>query len=134
MTAYKIWQDYKFFGIGLNNFKYVCDKENKYDKFHKFVPCASHPHNFYIQALVETGVIGLILFISFIISIILTILKSNQYKVYKIVFLISIIVIFWPIMSTGSFLKNWHMCIICFILGICVSDINRKKLKNISFI
>ena len=50
------------FGIGLNNFTEVC-KSDKFVKTLKGIGCVTHPHNFYLQWLVETGPIGLFLFI-----------------------------------------------------------------------
>ena len=134
LTAIKMWQDNKIFGIGLNNYKFVCDNEKKYKKFHPNYGCASHPHNFFIQALVESGFIGLSIFMILVLSFFVTIKKSNQNIIYKILFAITLLTIFWPIMSTGSFLKNWHMCIISFILGICLSDYNRNKIKNLKYL
>ena len=127
LTATKIWMDNKFFGIGLNNFTSVCKNELQYNKFHPNFPCTTHPHNFYIQALVESGIIGLILFSLLICSFIVTIINSKQDINYKLIFVVSLIVVFWPIMSTGSFLKNWHMTTVSYLVGICLT--NPKKIK-----
>ena len=63
-TAYNIFLDNKFFGIGNKMFRIVC-KDQKY-KTNKH-GCSTHPHNYYIQVLSENGLIGfsfvLILFI-----------------------------------------------------------------------
>ena len=40
---------------------------------------------------------------------------------------ISLIVLFWPIMSTGSLLKNWMGVSTFYIVGVCLSFI---RLKN----
>ena len=125
-TSWYMWKDNIFTGIGLNNFKYVCNNDTKYEKFHPNYKCATHPHNFYIQALVESGIIGFILFSFLVISFFSCIYFSTQEKLLKIVFLVTILIIFWPFMSTGSFLKNWHMAMICFIVGICLSNPNIK--------
>ena len=65
MTSIQMWKDNKITGIGLNNFKKMCKNENLYNQYHKIFGCGTPPHNYYIQALVETGLPGLILFISF---------------------------------------------------------------------
>ena len=126
-TSYEMWKDNKLLGIGLNNFTYLCNNNKKYDQYHKDFSCTTHPHNFYIQALVEAGIIGFILFSILVLSFFITIIKSNQNKIYKCIFLASILVVFWPFMSTGSFLKNWHMACICFLLGICLSSPKSNK-------
>ena len=66
-TAFQIWKDNKFTGIGLNNFEEVCKNLDRYYIYHKNYGCSSHPHNYYVQALVESGFPGLILFISLMI-------------------------------------------------------------------
>ena len=58
-TAYNIFLDNKFFGIGNKMFRIVC-KDQKY-KTNKH-GCSTHPHNYYIQVLSENGLIGLVLF------------------------------------------------------------------------
>ena len=40
---------------------------------------------------------------------------------------ISLSVIFWPIMSTGSLLKNWHGIETFFIIGLSLALLNFKK-------
>ena len=64
-TAFQIWRNNKLTGVGLNNFEEVCINEKKYHKYHKNFGCTIHPHNLYIQALVESGLIGFILFVAF---------------------------------------------------------------------
>ena len=62
-SATQIWQKNKYFGVGLKNFRYVCD-EKKFDKFtqKKFL-CSTHPHNLYLEILSETGLIDLYFFL-----------------------------------------------------------------------
>ena len=52
----------KYFGVGLKNFRYVCDE--KFDTFtqKKFL-CSTHPHNLYLEILSETGLIGFVIFL-----------------------------------------------------------------------
>ena len=44
--------------------------------------------------------------------------------------LITLIILFWPIMSTGSLLKNWMGVSSFYIIGVCLSlsRIKQKKL------
>ena len=55
MTAYNMYLDNKFVGIGLRNFRNFCSNP-KYKIDEK--SCSTHPHNTYIQLLAETGLIG----------------------------------------------------------------------------
>ena len=61
-TAFQIWMDNKLTGIGLNNFTYLCENDDRYKDKIKNYNCVSHPHNIYLQWLVETGIIGFFLF------------------------------------------------------------------------
>ncbi len=129
LSAFYMWKDYKFFGIGLNNFNTVCINENKYKKYNQNYGCTTHPHNIYIQALVETGIIGFLIFIVLIIIFFIKILKIQDSN-YKVLLLSSFLTIFWPIMSTGSFLKNWNMVFISIVLTLILILMNVKYKKN----
>ena len=100
------------FGVGPNNFRKLCDKE-KYNI--NELTCSTHPHNFYIQLLAETGLIGLLfllIFYSFFIKKFLNYFKN--YRLFKDnlnfsqLFIISNILInFFPFLPTFNFYNNW---------------------------
>lgn len=54
-TAFNIFKDNPIIGVGPKLFRIKC-KEEKYQK--GIMPCNTHPHNFYVQLLAETGIIG----------------------------------------------------------------------------
>ena len=64
-----MWKDHPLHGIGLNNFTYLCKNDQRYKKLLKNIGCVTHPHNFYLQWLVETGVFGLLLFLCYLFFI-----------------------------------------------------------------
>jgi len=129
LTGYKMWLDNKITGIGLNNYEEVCQKNKKYQiQSENYGNCSAHPHNFYLQWLIEAGIIGFLIFIVFIFYIFKSFYKSQHLSSSKIGF-ISLVIIFWPIMSTGSLLKNWHGIETFFIIGI--SLLLSKKLSKI---
>ena len=84
------------------------------------VGCVTHPHNHYLQWLVETGPIGFILFITYIILIFKHILKNETNYELKLISIVVLTILFWPIMSTGSLTKNWLGISTFFILGIII--------------
>ena len=126
--AIKMYQDHKVFGIGLNNFTYLCFNDQRYNKIMKKYSCVTHPHNLYIQWLVEAGIIGLIMFIIYLMIISYKVLK-NKYNEYNIIGLATLLILFWPLMSTGSLLKNWNGITTFFIIGLIIS-LNKLKEKN----
>ena len=69
----------------------------------------------------------LFFFILYLFFLINFIIKNNGDKKYKIISLVIILIMFWPIMSTGSLIKNWYGVITFFIIGICMC---LSKFKN----
>lgn len=127
LSALHMWSDNRFTGIGLNNFTTVCNEENIYRKYNKNFGCTTHPHNIYIQILVETGLIGLIIFLILIYLILKKIIKVDHVE-KKILLLSSFLTIFWPIMSTGSLLKNWNMVFLSFLISLILIIARNKKI------
>ncbi len=127
MSALHMWTNYKLTGIGLNNFEAVCTNEIKYKKFNQEFGCTTHPHNIYIQFLVETGFIGLIIFI-FILFLLFKKIYESRIIEFKIFLFSALLTIFWPVMSTGSFLKNWNMVFISLIISLCLIVAKTSKI------
>ena len=118
--------DNKLFGIGLNNFTFLCNNDKNYNMLIKNYNCVSHPHNIHIQWLVETGLFGFLFFQIYLIFIIFKIITKNINE-YSIISLVPILIMFWPIMSTGSLLKNWNGVSTFFIIGLCLLTSRTKK-------
>ncbi len=128
LLAYKMFIDNPITGIGLNNFKFICETNDFYKKLMVNYDCASHPHNIYIQWLSEGGITVFLIFILYLLFLINFIIKNKGEKNYKIISLIVILIMFWPIMSTGSLVKNWYGVITFFIIGILM---RLSKFRNI---
>jgi len=124
----RMFDDHKFLGIGLNNFTYLCKHDERYNNIMKNYNCTSHPHNIYLQWLVETGIIGLLVFLFYLSYLFIYIYKKNSE--YTFIGIASLLVLFWPIMSTGSLLKNWNGISTFFIVGVCLLITNLKKKTN----
>ena len=128
-SALHMWNDNKVTGIGLNNFTLVCEEQIKYRKFNQNFGCTTHPHNIYIQVLVESGIVGLVIFLVFVILLFLKIYKIKNLD-FKLIFISIHLSIFWPIMSTGSILKNWNMVFISFILSLLLILIDNSNFSK----
>ena len=114
-------------GIGINNFKYLCTSNGFYSKLMVNYDCASHPHNIYLQWLTEGGIIVFISFIAYLYFLVKFIIYNTGDRKYKIISLVILLSMFWPIMSTGSLIKNWFGVISFFIIGLCMC---LSKFKN----
>ena len=95
----------------------------------KKLTCATHPHNYYLELLTESGIIGtvlmLLLFIILIKKSLLFLKKRIGSKSLSENLIIPIIVIFfleiWPIKSTGSFFTTWNATFFWIIVGLLFS-------------
>ena len=141
-TSIEIWKDQPLFGFGLKSFRIKCweflEKDNEEREITprpQKIACGNHPHNYYLESLSETGIIGAFLLIVFF----LIILKDSFYFLRKynqevnsgIIFLVPIIInVFleiWPIKSTGSFFTNWGATFFWFNIAILMAA-NKKKI------
>lgn len=113
LVSLKIWNDYKFFGIGVNNFRYYSydDTYELDNELYNKIKASTHPHNIYAQILVETGIVGFVIFFSSLIIIISKRLKNVFYEKKKnkqnISFLIILIIFILPI-PTGNIFGTSH--------------------------
>ena len=127
LLSYKMFLDNPITGIGINNFKFLCNYNELYRKMMVNYDCASHPHNIYLQWLTEGGIIVLVCFIIYLISLVNFILNNKGDRKYKIISLVVLLTMFWPIMSTGSLIKNWYGVTTFFIISLCMC---LSKFKN----
>jgi len=127
LLAIEMYKENLIFGIGLNNYNELC-LTDKYKKLLNNIDCVTHPHNFYLQWLIETGPICLILFILYL-CFVFKIINQNKIRETKLLSIVTMVILFWPIMSTGSFTKNWYGINIFYLVGICIS-IYKLKINN----
>ena len=120
-----MFKDNPITGIGISNFKKICEKNIEYKKMMVNYDCASHPHNTYIQWLTEGGLIAFVLFVVYLFYLCKFIIYNNGSYEFKIISIVLLLILFWPIMSTGSLIKNWYGVSTYFVIGIsmCISKI-----------
>ena len=68
----KIFKDNKIFGAGPKSYRELC-KETKYS-YGKY-SCTTHSHNYYIQLLAETGILGFAFLVISYFSLIIMLIK-----------------------------------------------------------
>mgnify|MGYP001316992399 CR=1 FL=1 len=141
-TALKIYKDYPIFGIGPKLFREKCklDKYKTYTKEDGSVDgCQSHPHNTYIQLLVETGFLGFLFILSFFILLnikflnhIYNMILNKKYIIHDhhICFLTAVYINLWPIVPTGNFFNNWLSIIYFIPIGLLVPLFKKKITIN----
>ena len=112
-TAYNMFLDKPIFGHGPKMFRIKC-KNKKYATGK--TPCMTHPHNFYVQLLAETGIIGFMFLFSALVYVIYCalwqlktiVLKKHGYLTdYQICLLACLLITVWPLTTNGNFFNNW---------------------------
>lgn len=110
-TAYKIFKENFYFGIGIKNFRNEVRKEIYVDNEFKFTEkrVTTHPHQVHYEFLSETGIVGYLAFLFFIFSSLYLAIKSyfkngNLYQLSGIIFVITSIL---PIIPSGSFFSTY---------------------------
>jgi O-antigen ligase len=138
-TAYNMFLDKPIFGHGPKMFRVIC-KDEKYAV--GITPCMTHPHNFYVQLLAETGIIGFsFLFSAFAYVMYCAyrqfksiVLRQKRYLTdYQVCLLAGILITVWPLTTNGNFFHNWLMIVYSLPVGFYLHSIYGKNRENISF-
>ena len=96
-------------GIGTGNYRLV-SYEGSLDGYNNVRPDV-HPHNFYIQILLETGAFGFMLGVVFIWSIIWHCFKASFKRRENVCLATAWVIpfgIFWPISTSPDFFGQWN--------------------------
>ena len=102
-AAYKVFKNYKFFGVGLKNYRVEVASGN-YGK-----NTSTHPHEKHLELLSETGFIGYFFFISFFIYSIISgirlfIYNKNLYQLSGLLFITTNLI---PLIPSGSLFTTY---------------------------
>ena len=130
-TAIDLWKKNKIFGNGIKSFRVGCRKLEAHI-INRL--CTSHPHNYYIEILTETGAVGLFIVIIIGLSFLIFVFKNFKFFHYnnKVNFIllaaiISLLVEAFPIKSTGSIFTTSNATYLILIGSIVLS--HKRLLK-----
>ena len=125
-SGIQIWKENKIFGKGLKSFPLNC-------KYGDNQTCNTHPHNYIIEIMLDTGLVGLIIIYSVFLISLINFLKfyflkyDERIKLLTLPFFLIIFFEFFPFRSSGSFFTTSSSTIIFLFLAIFM---NLKKIKN----
>jgi O-antigen ligase len=122
-VAFYIFKENIFFGSGPRMFRELCN-----DYLH-LIPngCNTHPHNFYVQLLSETGIFGFLFLLVGLIYVTYLILKKiidKYFYFYKsnisesnYIILCGLFCYIFPINANGNFFNGWISIILYITIG-----------------
>ena len=99
--------------------------------------CSNHPHNYYLEILVESGIVGLLcagtlalIFLIFIFKNFKLIRGSNIENFILSASIISLIIEVFPFRNTGSIFSTGNATYIIIISSIALSYVRQLKTQN----
>ncbi len=114
-------------GIGTANFRDMCAEITNDDPM---LECHPHPHNFYIQLLAETGIIGFVIGSVMMWSMIITCYLARRRNPENVLTATAFIVplgLFWPIASTSDFFGQWNNIFMWSAVALAMAASTLKK-------
>tara|TARA_B110001452_G_C15218430_1_gene422419 strand:- start:290 stop:1534 length:1245 start_codon:yes stop_codon:yes gene_type:complete len=118
-SGYEVFKDNPIIGVGNKNFRVIaCQKDNI--KINPKYFCNSHPHQVYLEFLSEHGIIGsgilFIIFFSLFFKNINKIIQSrNSIQIGSLIYLV---LVFTPLIPSGSFFNSYSLTIFWINLSI----------------
>ncbi len=120
-------EENKIFGSGLKSFRINCE-------YGKNTTCQTHPHNYFIEIMLDTGLIGLSLIYLIFIFAFFNFLKfyngniNLQTRLISMPYFLIFFFEFFPLRSSGSFFTTTNSILIFLTLAIII---NIEKIDNI---
>ena len=133
-TAYNMFKSKPIIGHGPKMFRIQCRNKNYAIGVS---PCMTHPHNFYVQLLAETGIIGFLFLFSALSYLLFTtfrqlksiIFKKKRYlSDYQVCLLAGLFITVWPFSPNGNFFNNWLMIVYSLPVGFYLQSIYQNKI------
>ena len=131
LVAFESFKKSMLIGNGLKSIRINCKKI----VLAKGEMCLAHPHNFHLEILNDTGLLGYLSLTLFVILTILKSLKNYRYKttfVQKCIFifiLLNFLIEIWPIKSTGSLFSTWTGSITWLSVALTSYNLKNSSLK-----
>ena len=116
-------------GVGTANYRILCAELTR---DHTDVDCHTHPHNYYIQILAETGIIGLVFGCVMLGAIIWSCAQTSIKGRADVVMATAVIIplgLFFPLQSTADFFGQWNNIFMWSAVALALSSGNLMAKK-----
>ena len=132
-TSFNMFKDKPLVGHGPKMFRVIC-KDEKYAV--GISPCMTSPHNFYLQLLAETGIIGFGFLFSVFVYVLYCayrqlksmVLRQKRYlSDYQVCLLAGILITVWPFTTNGNFFHNWLIIVYSLPVGFYLHSLYGKN-------
>jgi O-antigen ligase len=118
--------DSPLLGIGTANYRDLClDILAEGSAFR----CDNHPHNFYIQMLAETGILGFAAGLFMISAMVITLFRAGRANNQNVVAATAYIVplgLFFPLQSTADFFGQWNNIFLWSAVALSMAAVNLR--------
>ena len=117
-------------GIGTANYRDLCADILLGESAFR---CDNHPHNYYIQMLAETGILGFATGVFMICTIIWTLFRAGRSNRQNIVAATAFIVplgLFFPLQSTADFFGQWNNIFMWSAVALSMASVNFLPTEN----
>ena len=122
------------FGNGIKSFRKDCVKLHQHKDYRM---CSNHPHNYYLEILVESGIVGLLCAGSLALMFLIFIFKNFKFirginieNFFLSASIISLIIEVLPFRNTGSIFSTANATYITIISSIVLSYSRQLKTRN----
>jgi O-antigen ligase len=133
ITGLKSFEESMILGNGYKSFRFKCQILSK--KSDKFL-CSTHTHNYHLEVLHDTGLLGFIFLSIFAFSLLVRLFnkiktKSLDYnsKIILSLLIINFLFIIFPLKSTGSLFTSWNGTLLWLTVALLNYENQKTKTK-----
>ena len=123
LISFEIFKDHIFFGSGIRSFREIC---TIYELKLSISGCSSHPHNYILELLSETGLFGFTIFLSIFCIILKENLSKNRNALSVGLFIVLFCYLF-PVRPTGAIFSSWHGGFLYILIGLNLFFLRNKN-------
>ena len=136
-TSISLFNENPFFGNGLGSWKYKSLQDDNADNKKILVPY--YTHNDFLQTLMETGLIGLLIYLIFFLLLIRSIISYRDHKAFAPMIIVIVIVIYnslinFPIHRTQEYIPFIICCSFIFSKRVFTKKDKKSNLLTIMLI